>query len=157
MGCFSSSQIKDVGCQNAVLASKGTALVVFLLTSIAKYHSAWMWLQVYLPCVRLVLQPTRVCLRIPGVAHCGKAGSSPTQRCKLLGEGRMSYMALMVNLHSPGTPICFLLVAHFLYHWRSFLGVVAPEPWPPLPTTITLFPLSKSSHCLNDQTFDRLT
>lgn len=55
------------------------ALVVFLLTSIAaaKYRRAWLWLQVYLPCVRLVSQPTRMCVRIPGVVHHGTAGSSP--------------------------------------------------------------------------------
>lgn len=76
-----------------------TALVEFPLNSIAaaKHHSAQLWFKVDLACVRLVLQPTRICLRIPGVAHCWKAASSPTRRCKSQGQSRTSYVALMVK------------------------------------------------------------
>lgn len=56
-----------------------------------------MWRQVYLPCIRLVLQPTRMCFRVTGARQWRQAGSSPNQRCRLVEEGRTSYVAPMVK------------------------------------------------------------
>lgn len=84
---------------DTVLASRGMALVAFLLASIAatKYQSAWLWLQLYLPCVRLVLQPTRMCLRIPSVTKVEKPDPLQPRGGNCLEIKRTSYVAL-VNL-----------------------------------------------------------
>lgn len=65
---------------DTVLASRGMALVVFLLASIeaTKYQSAWLWLQLYLPCVRLVFATHQDVFENSFGDKGGKAGSSPT-------------------------------------------------------------------------------
>ncbi len=65
---FSPSRTKDVGWRKVVWASRGMAFTVTLLLSsvIARHFSTWLWRHVFLPCVRLVLQPTRMCFRVPG-------------------------------------------------------------------------------------------
>ncbi len=97
---FSPSQMNVVFRGKVVWAFRGIALVVTLLlsSSAAKHFSTWLWRQVYLPCVRLVLQPTRMCLRVAGALHWRQTGSSPYQRCRLVGEGRTSYVARMMKL-----------------------------------------------------------
>lgn len=93
--------MKDGSCGTVVWALRGLALVVTLLhsSSAAKHLSTWLCRQVYLPCIRLVLQLTKMCLRDAGTAHRGQAGSSPSQRFRFVGEGRTSYVALMMKLN----------------------------------------------------------
>ncbi len=84
--CVSPSRMKDVGWRQVVWASRDMALTVTLLLSsvAARHFSTWLWRQVYLPCIRLVLQPTRMCFRVAGARHWRQAGSSPNQRCRLV-------------------------------------------------------------------------
>ncbi len=121
---FSPSRTKDVSWWKVVWASRGMALTVTLLLSsvTARHFSTWLWRQVYLPYVRLVLQPARMCFRVPGARHWRQAGSSPNQRCRLVGEGRTSYVALMVKLNMES---------------NMFSSQLAPSDLPPLHTFLS--------------------
>lgn len=61
--CFSPSQMKVVCCRKVALTSNELQLVYTLLTNSYRQVS-WLYHQVYPPCVRLLLQPTRMCLRV---------------------------------------------------------------------------------------------
>ena len=64
----------------------------------ARHLRTWLCLHVYLPCVRLVLQPTMMCLSVAGVVHRGHAGSFPNHNCRFTGDGRASYVARTMKL-----------------------------------------------------------
>ena len=83
-----------------VVALMGKELMVFLLFSstAAKLLRTWLCLQVYRPCVRLVLQPVRMCLRVPGVGQRAQVGSSPYHWWRFFGDGSRSLVALMMKL-----------------------------------------------------------
>lgn len=83
-----------------VWALLGMASEVTLLCSsaAAKHFSTWLWRQVYLPLVRLVLLTTWMCLRVAGASHWTQAGSSPNHRCRFVGDGGTSQVALMMKL-----------------------------------------------------------
>ncbi len=70
-----------------LVALRGKELVVFLLLSraAARLLSTWLCLQVYRPCMRLVLQPVKICLRVAGVGQRALIGSSPYHWWRFFG------------------------------------------------------------------------
>ncbi len=82
-----------------------------------------------------------MCFRVPGARHWRQAGSSPNQRCRLAGEGRTSYVALMVKLnildsvfHS-SLQVIFLLSTHShliqrpCLAWDTALAHLSASSW----------------------------
>lgn len=141
---LSPSQINYVAsCGTVTWAFDGMTLLVTPLfpCSVAKHFSTWLWCQVYLSWIRLVLQPTSMCLRLAGAAYWRQAGSSPTSRCRLVGEGGMSYMALMMKpsllcsmwfSSSPGRHISSSNLAELgRLLWHTWL--LSPDDIPPQP------------------------
>lgn len=74
-------------------------LVVCLLVSraTARLLRTWLCLQVYRPCVRLVLHPVKMCLSVAGVGQRAQVGSSPYQSWRFFGDGSVSYVALIMK------------------------------------------------------------
>lgn len=97
--CFSSSRSNIVFCWKVNWALRSVALCDIPLFSplAAKHFSIWLWCQVYLPSYRLIIQSTRMCLRLAGAAHWryhhwghgeGGPGFSPSHRYKVVWGGR---------------------------------------------------------------------
>lgn len=99
--CFSPSRTNDGGCRYTCWLMLGRALMETLLHSSlsARHLRTWLCLHVYLPLVRLVLQPTMMCFSIAGVAHWGHAGSFPNHSCRFTGDGSTQYVARTLKLN----------------------------------------------------------
>lgn len=72
------------------------AATLLVCTTAAK-HFSWLWHHVFLPCVKLFLQPTKI-LRFAKATHRWQAGCCPHQAYRFFCEGSTSYVALKRKL-----------------------------------------------------------
>lgn len=123
--------MKDGGCWSILWLLKGWALKDTHLRSslAAKDFSTGLCCQVYLPWIRLFLQLTKMCLRDAGTEHVGRAGSSQSQRFRILEEGRTLQVVLMMKhppvclYNSKLAPSCFPPHNAHLFHPAALSGL----------------------------------
>lgn len=115
--CFSPSWTKAGGCRHTSWFVKGWALLDTLIHSSfsARNLKTWLCLHMYLPWVRLVLQPTRICISYAGTVHRGQAGSFPSHCCRYVEDGSTSYVAWIMEVSPLDSKLQNLLHVSFLF------------------------------------------